>query len=154
MWLLMGEVMSLHSQFWILSHFSYRSVVIKYIFFFMWAISVQLSCPVVFDSLQPHGLQHARPHCPSRAPGVFPNSCPLTWWCLPTFSSSVIPFSCPQAFPASESFQISQLFASGDQSIGVSATTSVLPMNIQDWFPLGWTGWISLQSKMSPSPHL
>ena len=100
------------------------------------------------DSLQPHELQHVRPPCPSPTPGVHPNSCPLSWWCHPSISSSVIPFSsCPQSFPASGSFQMSQLFASGDQNIGVSASISVLPMNTQDWSPLGWTGWISLQPK-------
>ena len=110
--------------------------------------SVQFSCSVVSDSLQPHGLQHARPPCPSPTLGVYSNSCPLNQWCHPTISSSVIPFSlCLQSFPASGSFPISQFFASGGQSIGVSASTSVLPMNIQDWFPLRWTGWISLQSK-------
>ena len=98
--------------------------------------------------LQPHGLQHARPPCPSPSPRVHLNPCPLIWWCLPTISSSVIPFSsCPQSFPASGSFQMSQLSTSGGQSIGVSASTSVLPMNTQDWSPLGWTNWISLQSK-------
>ena len=108
----------------------------------------QFSCPVVSDSLQPHGLQHARLPCPSTTPGVYSNSCPLSWWCHPTISSSVIPFfSLPQSFPASGSFQMSQLFASGDQRIGASASVSILPVNIQDWFPLGWTGWISLQSK-------
>ena len=110
--------------------------------------SVQFSRSVVSDSLQLHGLQHTRPPCPSPTPGVYSNSCPLSWWRHPTVSSSVIPFSsCPQSFPASGSFQISQLFASGRQDIGVSASTSVLPMNIQDWFPLRWTGCISLQSK-------
>ena len=100
------------------------------------------------DSLQPHELQHTRPPCPSPTPRVYPNSCPLSWWCHPAISSSVVPFSsCPQSFPASESFQMSQLFASGGQSIGVSASTSVLTMNTQDWSPLGWTGWITLQSK-------
>ena len=95
-----------------------------------------------------HGLQHARPPCPSPTPGVYSNSCPLSQWCHPTISSSVIPFSsCPQSFPASESFPMSQLFASGGQSNGVSASTSVLSVNTQDWSPLGWTGWISLQSK-------
>ena len=98
-------------------------------------------------SLWPHGLQHTRPPCPLPTPGVYPNSCSLSWWCHPTISSSVIPFSCPQSFPASGSFQMSQVFTSGGQSIGVSAAASVLPVNIQDWFPLGWTGWISLQSK-------
>ena len=110
--------------------------------------SVQFSCSVVSDSLQPHELQHARPLCPSPTPGVHPNPCPLSRWCHPTISSSVVPFSsCPQSFPASRSFQMSQLFASGGQSIGISASTSVLPMNTQDWSPLGWTGWISSQSK-------
>ena len=100
------------------------------------------------DSLQPHGLQHARPPYPSPIPRIYSNSCPLSQWCHPTISSSVVPFSsCLQFFPASSFFQISQFFASGGQSIGVSASASVLPMNIQDWFPLGWTGWIFLQSK-------
>ena len=100
------------------------------------------------DSLQPHGLQHARPPCPSPTPGVYSHSCPLSWWCHPTISSSVIPFSsCLQSFPASGSLQMSQFFTSGGQSIGVSASTSDLPMNIQDWYPLGCSGWISLQSK-------
>ena len=95
-----------------------------------------------------HGLQHARPSCPSPTPRVYSNLCPLRQWCHPTISSSVMPFSsCPQSFPASGSFQISQLFTSGGQSIGVSASTSVFAMNTQDWSPLGWTGWISLQSK-------
>ena len=110
--------------------------------------SLQFSCSVMSDSLQPHGLQHARPSCPSPTPGVYSNSCPLCQWCHPTISSSVIPFSSHlQSFPASESFQMCQPFTSGGQSIGVSASTSVLPVNIQDWFPLRWTGWISLQSK-------
>ena len=109
---------------------------------------VQFSGSVVSDSLQSHEPQHARPPCSSPTPGVYPHPCPLSWWCHPTISSSVIPFSsCPQSFSASESFQMSQHFASGGQSIGVSASTSVLPMNTQDWSPLGWTGWISLQSK-------
>ena len=99
------------------------------------------------DSLQPHGLQHTRPPCPSPTPGVYSNSSPLSRWCHPTISSSVIPFSsCLQSFLASGSFQMSQFFASDGQSVGVSASTSVLPLNIQDWFPLGWTSWISLQS--------
>ena len=98
--------------------------------------SVQFSCPVVSDSLQPHELQNARPPCPSPTPGVYPNSCPLSWWCHLTISPSVIPFSsCLQSFPTSGSFQVSQLFASGGQNIGVSASTSVLPMNTQDWSP-------------------
>ena len=100
------------------------------------------------NSLQSHGLQHARPPCPSPTPGVYPNSCPLSPWCHLTILSPVVPFSsCLQYFPASGSFQMSQLFTSGGQNVGVSASTSVLPMNTQDWFPLGWTGWISLQSK-------
>ena len=110
--------------------------------------SVQFSHSVVSDSLWPHGLQHSRPPYPSPTPRVHSNSCPLSQWCHPTISSSVIPFSSHlQSFPASGSFQTSQLFASGGQSIGVSASTSVLPMNTQDWSPLGWNGWISLQFK-------
>ena len=107
-----------------------------------------LSHSVMSNSLRPHGLQHARLPCPSPTPGACSNSCPLSWWCHPTTSSSVTPFSsCPQSFPASGSFPMSQLFASGAQSTGASASASALPMNIQDWFPLGWTSWISLQSK-------
>ena len=99
-------------------------------------------------TLQPHGLQHSRPPCPLPTPGVYSSSCPLSQWCHPTISCSVVPFSsCPQSFPASGSFPMSQFFTSGGQSIGVSASASVLPVNIQDWFPLGFTGWISLQSK-------
>ena len=110
--------------------------------------SVQFSCSVVSDFLWPHESQHAKPPCPSPNPRVHPNPCPLNRWCHPTISSSVIPFSsCPQSFLASGSFQISQLFASGGQSIGVSSSISVFPMNTQDWSPLGWTAWISLQSK-------
>ena len=110
--------------------------------------SVQFSRSVVSDSLRPHELQHAKPPWPSPNPGVHPNPCSLSWWCHPTISSSVFPFSsCPQSFPASGSFPMSQLFASGGQSIGVSASASVLPMNTQNWSPLGWTGWISLQSR-------
>ena len=110
--------------------------------------SVQFSHSVMSDSLRPHGVQHARLPCPSPTPGIYSNSCPLSWWYHPTISSSVTPFSsCLQSFPTSGSFQMSQLFALGGQSIGVSASASVLPMNIQDWFPLGWTGWIFLQSK-------
>ena len=103
---------------------------------------------VVFNCLQPHGLQHIRLPCPSPSPWAHSNSCPLSQWCHPTISSSVIPFfSCLQSFPASGSFLMRWLFASGGQSIGASASASVLPMTIQHWFPLGWTGWISLQSK-------
>ena len=104
-----------------------------------------LSC---VDSLWPHALQHARPPCLSPTPGVYPNSCPLSQRCHPAISSSVVPFSFRfQSFPASQSFPMSHFFASGGQSIGVSASALVLPVNIQDWFPLGWTGLISLQSK-------
>ena len=100
------------------------------------------------NSLRPRGLEHARLTCPSPTPRAFSNSCPLSWWCHPTVSSSVIPFSsCLQSFSASGSLQMNQFFESGGQSIGVSALASFLPMNIQDWFPLGWTGWISLQSQ-------
>ena len=110
--------------------------------------SVQFSCSVVSDSLRPHAPQHARPTCPSPTPRVHPNPYPSSWWCHPTISSSVVPFSsCPQSFPASGSFPMSQFLISGGQNIGVSASASVLPMNTQDWSPLGWTGWISLQSK-------
>ena len=117
--------------------------------------SVQFIRSVVSNSLQPHGLQHARLPCPSPTPGVYSNSCPLSQWCHPTISSSVVPFSsCLPSFPASESFQMSQFFASRGQSIGVSASTSVFPMNIQDWFPLGWTGCISLLSKGLPKSLL
>ena len=105
------------------------------------------SSQVMSDSLRPHGLEHSRLLCPSLSPGVYSHSCPLSQWCHPTISSSAVLFSCPQSFPASGSFQMSQLLASGGQNIGVSASASVLPMNIQGWFPLGWTGWISLQSK-------
>ena len=110
--------------------------------------SVQLSCSVVSTSLQPHEPQNARRPCPSPTPGVHPNPCASSRWCHSTISSSVIPFSsCPQSFPASGSFQMSQLFTSGGQRFGISASTTVLPMNTQDWSPLGWTGWTSLLSK-------
>ena len=109
--------------------------------------SVQFSRSVVSNFLRSHEPQHARPPCPSPTLGIYPNSCPLSQWCHPTISSSVVPFSsCPQSFPASGSFQMSQLFTSSGH-IGVSASTSVLPMDTQDWSPLGWTGRISLQSK-------
>ena len=100
------------------------------------------------NSLWPHESQHTGPPCPSPTPGVHPNPCPLSRWCHPTISSFVVPFSsCPQSFPEAGSFPMSQLFTSGGQSTRVSASASVLPMNTQDWSPLGWTGWISLQSK-------
>ena len=110
--------------------------------------SVQFSRSVMSNSLWPHGLHHARPPCPSPTPGVYSNSCPLSWWCDPTISSSVVPFSSHlRSFPVSGSFPMSQFFISGGQGIAVSASASFLPMNIQDWFPLGWTGLISLHSK-------
>ena len=110
--------------------------------------SVQFSRSVMPNSLRPHESQHTRPPCPSPTPGVHSDSRPLSRWCHPAIPSSVIPFSsCPQSLPASESFPMSQLFTWGGQSTGVSALASVLPMNIQDWSPLEWTGWISLQSK-------
>ena len=110
--------------------------------------SVQFSCSVMSNSLWPHEPQHARPPCPSPTAGVYPNPCPLSQWCHSTTSSPIIPFfSCAQSFPASGSFPMNQFFASGGQSIGASASASVLPMNTQDWFTLGWTSWISLQSK-------
>ena len=110
--------------------------------------SVQFNRSVVSHSLRPHESQHARPPCSSPTPGVYPNPCLSSRWYHPAISSSVIPFSsCPQSFWALGSFPMSQLFASGGQSIGVSASTSVLPMNTQDWSPLGWTGWISFQFK-------
>ena len=114
----------------------------------LFILPVQFSCSAVSDSLQPHGPQHARTPCASPAPGAYSDLRPSSQWCHPTISPSVIPFSsCPHSFPASESFQKSQFFTSGGQSFGVSASASVLLMNIQDWFPLGWTGQISLQSK-------
>ena len=110
--------------------------------------TVQFSHSVVSNSLRPQGLQHTRLSCPSPTPKACSNSCPSNKWCHPTISSSVIPFSsCLQSFPPSGTFPMSQFFTSGHQSIGVSTSASVLPMNIQDWFPLGFTGWISLQSK-------
>ena len=112
------------------------------------ALEVQFNHSVMSNSLRPHGLQHTRPPCLSPTPGVYPNPCALSRWCHPAISYSVVPFSsCLQSFPASRSFPISPFFTSGGQSIGVSVSASVLPMNIQDWFPLGWTGLISLQSK-------
>ena len=117
--------------------------------------SVQFNHSVVSDSLWSHGLQHARPPCPSPTPRVYPNSCPLSRWCHPTVSSSVIPFSSHlQSFPASGSFPVSQFFTSGGQSTGVSASTSVLPMNAQDWSPLGWTSLFAIRVvSSSPTPQ-
>ena len=110
--------------------------------------SVQFSHSVMSNSLRPHESQHARLPCPSPMPGAYSNSCPLSWWCHPTISFSVMPLSSYiQSFPASGSFQMSQFFALGGQTIGVSASASVFPMNIQGWYPLGWTGWICLWSK-------
>ena len=115
---------------------------------YMWIYLLLLfSHSVMSESLQPHGQQNAWLHCPSPSPGACSNSCPLSWWCHPTISSSVIPFSCLQSFPTSGSFPVSWFFASGGQSVGPSASASVLPMSIQGWFPLGLTGLISLQSK-------
>ena len=116
--------------------------------FFTNISSVQFIRSVPSTSLRPHDPQHARPPCPLPTPGVYPNSCPLSRWCHPTISSSVVPFSsCPQSFLSSGSFQMSQFFTSGGQTIGVSVSASVLPMNTQDWSPLVWTGWIFRQSK-------
>ena len=133
-------------------HYFLITLVIAYVFgcFFLLVVfsSVHFSCSVMSDTLRPHGLQQARPPCPSPTPEAYSNSCPLSWWCHPTTSSSVIPFSSSlQSFPASGFFPMSQFFTSGSQSIGVSALASVLPMNIQDWFPLGWTGCVPLLSK-------
>ena len=112
------------------------------------SVQFQISCSVMSDSLQPHRLQHTRLPCSSPTPRVCSNSCPSNRWCHPAVSSSVVPFpSCLQSFPASGSFPVGQVFASDGQSIGISASASVLPMNIQDWFPLGLNGWIFLQSK-------
>ena len=126
----------------------------KSTFYLSLCLSLNSFCNVIVDShsvsdsLWPHGLQHTRLPCLSPFPGACSNSCPLSQWCYPTVSSSVVPFSsCFKSFPASGSFLMSQLFTSGGQNIGASVSASVLPMNIQDWFPLGWTGWISLKSK-------
>ena len=113
----------------------------------LWPTSVQFSCSVMSDSLRPLGLQHARPPCPSPTSGVYSDSCPLSWWCHPTISSFVVAFLLPSIFPSIRVFSMSRFFESGGQNIGVSASASVLPMNIQDWFPLDSTGLISLQSK-------
>ena len=121
-----------------------------YMYIYGWfSFSVQFSHSVVSDSLRPHEPQHARPPCPSPTLRVYPNPCPSSQWCHPAISFSVVPFSCPQSFPTSGSFPMSQLFTSSGQSIGISALTSVLPMNIQDWSPSGWTDWISLDFQAS-----
>ena len=126
----------------------YISIYLDYIYIIYRYISVQFSHSVISDSERPHESQHARPPCPSQTPRAYSNSCPLSRWCHPTISSSVIPFSsCPQSLSASGSFPVSQRFASSGQSNGVSASASVLPVNAQDWSTLGWIGWISLQSK-------
>jgi len=144
-----------YSPFYRVSPFNSASLFVSdlefYITEIMQDVSVQFSHSLVSSSLQFHEPQHARPLCPSPTAKVYPNSCPLSQWWHPAISSSVVPFSsCPQSSPASGSFQMSQLFASGGQSIGVSASTSVLPVNTQDWSPLAWIGWISLQSKGLP----
>ena len=151
--------MEVHKYFWInvfISLDKYPEVelldcmvvlfLIFWVAFLLFSV-VQFSCSVVSDSLWPHGLQHARPPCLSPTPGIYSDSWPLSQWCHPAISSSVVPFSFRlQSFPASGSFQMSQFFPSGGQSIGVSASASVLPMSSQDWSPLWWTGWISLLS--------
>ena len=126
---------------------TYIYIYIILLLIYIYMDSVQFSRSVLSDSLRPHELQHARPPCPSPTPGVYPNSCLSSQWCHPAISS-VVPFSsCSQSLPASGSFPMSQLFTWGGQSIGVSASASVLPKNTQDWSPLEWTGWIFLQSK-------
>ena len=148
-----GEEATVRTRHGIMNWFKIRkggwqSCILSPCLFNLYAESVQFSHSVVSCSLWPHGLQHARPPCPSPTLGVYSNSCPSSRWCHPAISSSVVPFSsCPQSLQASESFPMSQLFASGGQSTGVSASTSVLLMNTQDLSPWGWTGWISLQSK-------
>ena len=135
---------------WIIFHYVYIYRIYKliYIYIYIQFSSVQFSHSVVSDSLQPHESQHARPPCPSPTPGVHSDSRPLSWWCHPAISSSVVPFSsCPQSLPASESFLISPLFTWGGQSTGVSALASFPPKNTQGWSPSEWTGWLSLQSK-------
>ena len=137
-------------EFWALLYWCVRWVQLCGSLSILWhCLSLGLEWKLTLsDSLRPHEPQHARPPCPSPTPRVYSDSRPLCWWCHPTISSSVVPFSsCPQSLPASESFPMSQLFAWGGQSIGVTALASVLPKNTQDWSPLEWTGCISLQSK-------
>ena len=147
-----------HKEGWVLKNWCFWIVVLEKTLENPLDFSlVRFSRAVVSNSLWPHGLQHISPPCPSPTPGVYSNSCPLSWWCHPTISSSVVPFSsCLQSFPASGSFLRCQFLTSGGQSIG--ASTSVLPMTIQDWFPLGWTGWISCSPRdsqeSSPTPQL
>ena len=137
-----------HASFWFILSFVYICLIFQFNYKFLQFSSVQFSCSVMSDSLQPHGPQHARPPCPSPSPGVHSDSCPSSQWCHPAISSLVVPFfSCPQSLPASESFPMSQLFAWGSQSTGVSVLASFLPTNTQNWSSLEWTGWISLQSK-------
>ena len=137
-WLITSSVQQMkQNQKWI-AKLQVRLVLLKYF------SSVQISSSVVSNSLRPHESQHTRPPCPLPTPGVYSNSCPSSWWCHPAISSSVIPFSsCPQSLPASGSFPMSQLFSWGGQSIEILASASIVPMNSQDWSPLGWTGWIS-----------
>ena len=143
---------SLHTQF-VFNFLSWINHSILYLPLALFILSVQLSYSVMCDSLWPHGLQHARLPHPSPTPGVYSYSCPFSWWCHPTTSSSVVPFSsCLQSFPTSGSFQMGQLFVSGGQSIGASGSVSVLPVNIQDWFPLGLTGFICPRDSQESSP--
>ena len=141
------ERIKLSKTFW--ESWAFLSLLLDYsLHDLLWVLKVQFSCSVLSDTLWPHALQHARLPCPLPTPRACSNSCPSSQWCHPTSSSSIVPFSsCLQSFPASGSFPMSQFFPSGGQSIGVSASASVLPMNIQDWFPLEWTGWISWESK-------
>ena len=144
------RIFLLNQEFWVCTYFYFKTLNALFGFLVVFCVCVwwEFSRSVLSDSLRPHEPQHIRPPCPSLTPGAYSNPCPSSRWCHPAVSSSVIPFSsCPQLFPASGSFQMNQLLTSGGQSIGVSASTSVLPMNTQDWSPLGWTGWISLQSK-------
>ena len=138
----------MNNQGWSLLEVLLRDKQMIHLWFIKDDSSVQFNRSVMSNSLQPHEPQHARPPCPTQTPEVYSNSCPSSRWCHPAISSSDVPFSsCPQSLPASGSFQMSQLFTWGGQSIGVSASASVLPMNTQGWSPSGWTGWISLKSK-------